>query len=110
MFIEEPEKDAESFVSILLNRLLGEKPSEGNFSIVFPEGAVLLTPSSPDYPGHGQEIKKLDAAMTVAQPIVTEILIRAEEYIYMILEGLYDGRRFRILQSGEIVVVKTESV
>ena len=110
MFIEEPEKDAESFVSILLNRLLAEDPSAGTSSFVFREGAVLLTSSSPDYPAHGQEIQRVDAVFTVAQPIVTEILIPAEEYIYMILEGLYDGRRFKILQSGEIVVVKTESM
>lgn len=32
-----------------------------------------------------------------------EIVVRADDFIYMIMESLFDGRRFTITRDGEIM-------
>ena len=90
-----------------LQRLVDEEWSRDEekveYEIQFPEGSVLLAPHYPGYPAHGYSITGASFKVRFNPPLVREIVVRADDRIYMIMESLFDGRRFTITNNGEII-------
>ena len=78
-------------------------PDQEEYDIQFPEGSILTVPAFPDYPAHGYSITGVSFKVKFNPPLVTEVVINAEDHIYMFMESLFDGRRFTITKDGEII-------
>ena len=89
-----------------LQRLADEErsnhPDEEDYDLRFPDGSILTVPDFPDYPAHGYSITGVSFKVRYNPPITEEIVVRADDHIYMIMESLFDGRRFTITKDGEI--------
>ena len=59
-------------------------------------------PDYPEYPAHGYLITGASFKVKFNPPITKEIVVRADDHVYMIMESLFDGRRFTITNDGEI--------
>ena len=73
------------------------------YEIQFPKGSKLTVPDYPDYPAHGYSITGVSFKVRFNPPLIREIVVRADDHIYMVMESLFDGRRFTITNDGEIV-------
>ena len=62
----------------------------------------MTVPDFPDYPAHGYSITGASFKVRFNPPITQEIVVRADEHVYMIMESLFDGRRFTITKDGKI--------
>ncbi len=118
---EEVIQDGTVYWPLLLNQIFigipGEEPAtlqkladeewskdeeKKEYDIQFPEGSVLTVPDYPEYPAHGYSITGVGFKVRFNPPITEEIVVRADDHIYMIMESLFDGRRFTITTDGEI--------
>ena len=72
------------------------------YDIQFPEGSVLTVPDYPEYPVHGYAIIGASFKVRFNPPMTKEFVVRADEHVYMIMESIFDGRRFTITRDGEI--------
>lgn len=72
------------------------------YEIQFPEGSLLTVPDDPEFPAHGYSITSARFKVRFNPPLTEEIVVRADDHIYMIMESLLDGRRFTITTDGEI--------
>ena len=77
-------------------------PDKDEYDIQFPEGSILTVPDYPKYPAHGYSITGVSFKVKFNPPVKQEIVVRADDHIYMIMESLFDGRRFTITKDGEI--------
>ena len=101
IFIGIPGKEAET-----LQRLADEEWSKDEekeeYDIQFPEGSVVTVPDFPEHPAHGHSITEASFKVRFNPPMREEIVVRADDYIYMFMESLFDGRRFTITRDGVI--------
>ena len=79
-----------------------KRPNEEKYDLRLPAGSAVTIPEYPDHPAHGYSIKGVSFKVQYNPPITEEIVIRADDHIYMIMESLFDGRRFTINKDGEI--------
>ena len=68
----------------------------------FPEGSIVTVPDFPDYPAHGYSITGISFKVKYNPPITEEIVVRVDDHVYMVMESIFDGRRFTISKDGEI--------
>ena len=86
-----------------LQTLANQSPDREQHDIEFPEGSVFTVPDYPDHPAHGFTITGISFKVEHAPPVVTEFVVREKDHIYMIMESLFEGRRYKITNDGEIV-------
>ncbi len=79
-----------------------KRPNEEEYDLRLPAGSVVTMPEHPGHPAHGYSIRGVSFKVWYNPPITEEIVIRADDHIYMIMESLFDGRRFTINKDGEI--------
>ena len=79
-----------------------KQPDAEEHDLQFPEGSVLTTPDQPTYPAHGYSITGMSFRVEDASPLTTEIVVSLDDHIYMIMESLFDGRRFTLTKDGAI--------
>ena len=77
-------------------------PNEEEYNRRFPEGSVVTFPKDPEHPAHGCSIASVSFKVRYNPPLKQEIVVRADDHIYMIMESLFDGPRFNITNDGEI--------
>ena len=80
----------------------GKHPYQEEYDIQFPEGSILTVPDHPDFPEHGYSMTGVSFKVKDNPPIREEIVVRADDHIYMTMESLFDGRRFTITKDGEL--------
>ena len=101
IFIGIPGQEAET-----LQRLADEErskhPDEEDYDLRFPEGSILTVPDFPDYPAHGYSITGISFKVRYNPPMTEDIVVRADDHVYMVMESIFDGRRFTIAKDGEI--------
>lgn len=78
-------------------------PDQEKYDIQFPEGSIVTVPAHPDHPVHGYSITGVSFKVKFNPPLVTEVVINAEDYIYMFMESLFDGRFFTITKHREMI-------
>ena len=101
IFIGISGQEAETFQK-LADEERRKYPDEEEYNIQFPEGGILTVPEYPDYPAHGYSITGVSFKVKDNPPVTEEIVVRADDHIYMIMESLFDGRPFTITKDGEI--------
>ena len=79
-----------------------KNPNKEEYDLRFPEGSVVTIPQHPDHPAHGHSIARVSFKVKYNPPMTEKIVISADDRIYMIMESLFDGRRFTITKDGEI--------
>ncbi len=75
------------------------------FTIDFPDGTTLTMPDEPDHVANGALLHSASVQVNMPAPMTTEIDVDAADLIYMIMESVFDGRRFNITNDGEITEV-----
>ena len=101
IFIGIPGKEAKTLQK-LASEERGKRPDEEEYDLRFPEGSILTVPDFPDYPAHGYSITGASFKVKYNPPITEEIVFSADDHVYMIMESVFDGRRFTITKDGEI--------
>ena len=101
IFIGIPGQEAETFQKLADDEWSKDEAKEA-YNLQFPEGSILTVPDFPDYPAHGYSITGATFKVRFNPPITEEIVVRADEHVYMIMESLFDGRRFTITKDGQI--------
>ena len=101
IFIGIPGQEAETLQKIA-DKEWSKHPDKEEYDIQFPEGSILTVPDYPEYPAHGYSIAGVSFKVNFNPPVKQEITVRADDHIYMIMESLFDGRRFTITKDGEI--------
>ncbi len=101
IFIGIPGQEAETFQKLADDEWSKDEEKEV-YNLQFPEGSILTVPDFPDYPAHDYSITGATFKVRSNPPITEEIVVRADEHIYMIMESLFDGRRFTIAKDGQI--------
>ena len=79
------------------------RPDQEEHDIAFPEGSKLKMPDHPGCPTQGFALKGVSFTVTNNPPMTAEVVVRAADGVYMIMESLFEGRRFTITKDGEIV-------
>ncbi len=78
-------------------------PDMETYDLQFPDGSILTVPDHLDYPAHGLAITDASFKVEDNPPLSAEFVFCADDHIYMIMESLFDGRRFTITVDGEII-------
>ena len=102
VFVRVPGYEAATLQKLIDEELI-KHPAQKEYDIQFPEGSIMSIPAYPDHPAHGSSIKGFNFKVKHGPPLVEEVVVRADDYIYMIMESLFDGRRFTITKEGEII-------
>lgn len=105
IFVGIPGKEAET-LQRLANDEWSKNEEKEEYEIRFPEGSVLTIPDYPEHPTHGHSITEASFKVRFNPPMREQIVVRADDYVYMIMESRFDGRRFIITRDG----VKGENV
>ena len=100
-FIGIPGQEAETLQK-LADEERGKRPDGEEYDLRFPEGSVLTVPDFPDYPAHGLSITGFSFKVRYKPPITEETVVRGDDHIYMIMESLFDERRFTITNEREL--------
>ena len=80
------------------------EPADGTeFVIEFPADTKLSLPDAPDHPADGADVHTVSVYVRVPSPIIHTIDVDAEDRIYMIMESVFDGTRYNIIDDGEII-------
>ena len=101
IFIGIPGQEADTFQKLADEEWSKDEEKE-EYDIQFPGGSILTVPDYPEYPAHGYSITGASFKVRFNPPLTEEIVVRADDHIYMIMESLFDGRRFTITKDGEI--------
>ena len=101
VLIDMPGREAET-LQRLANEEQGRDPDEEEYELEFPEGSIVTVPDFPDYPAHGYSITGVSFKVRYNPPITEEIVVHADDHVYMVMESIFDGRRFTIAKDGEI--------
>ena len=86
----------------VFDRELRAHPNEPLYEVSFPEGTVVAIPENPQHPAHGHLIARVWFRVVHNPPLREEFVVNADDHIYMIMESIFDGRRFTISQDGQI--------
>lgn len=100
-FVDVPGKGLVSFEELISAEVQAQPDSE-SYDLDFPTGSVLTHLDNPEHPLCGCLITGASVNVEERPPIVEEIVIRMDDHVYMIMESLFDGRRFTITRDGEI--------
>lgn len=87
----------------LIDAEVRRQPNEENHDLQFPAGSVLMIPDNPEHLAHGHTITGVSVKVEQLPLISQEFEVNASDYIYMIMESIFDGRRFTITKNGEII-------
>ena len=101
VFIGTSGREAETLQS-LADAEMSNRPDEEEYHLQFPPDSTVSIPDYPEHPAHGYSITGVRFKVKYNPPMTEEIVIRAGDHIYMIMESLFDGRRFTITKDGEI--------
>lgn len=101
-FVDGPGHEAEPLQK-LVDEEWSNHPNQEEYNIQFSDGSILSIPAYPDHPAHGHPIKGINFKVKHSPPLVAEGVANADDHIYMIMESLFDGRRFTITKDGEII-------
>ena len=96
-----PGQEAETLQK-LANEEQCRHPDQEKYDLRFQAGSVVTIPDYPGHPAHGHSITGVSFKVRYNPPITKEIVVCADDHIYMIMESLFDGRRFTITKDGEI--------
>lgn len=100
-FVDVPGQESKPFRELIVAEVRAQ-PNEETYVLHFPVGSVLTNPDNPEHPLCGCVITGASVEMKQRQPLVEEVVIRMDNHIYMIMESVFDGRRFTITKDGEI--------
>ena len=100
--IETPEEGSRTLRNIV-NEMQKDVLGNDERRLLFAEGSKITLPCSPLHPLHDCSISGVSFKVQQNPPIKQEIVIRPLDYVYMIMESLFDGQRFTITTDGEIV-------
>ena len=101
IFVGLPGQEAETLQQ-LADEERARYPDEEEYDLRFPAGSVVTVPAYPEHPAHGYSITGVSFKVKDNPPMTEEIVVRADDRIYMIMESLFDGRRFTITKDGEL--------
>ena len=101
IFIGRPGHEAETLQK-LADDEQGKHPDEEEYDLQLPEGSIVTVPDFPDYPAHGYSITGVSFKVRYNPPVTEDIVVCADDHVYMIMESRFDGRRFTITKDGEI--------
>ncbi len=101
IFIGIPGQEAETLQE-LADEERGKAPGEEEYDLQFPAGSVATVPAYPEHPAHGYSITGVSFKVKNNPPMTEEIVVRADDHIYMIMESLFDGRRFTITKGRKL--------
>ena len=101
IFVSVPGEEATAFQNLADSEWIKDEEKE-DYHIRFPEGSVLTVPDDPEHPAHDYLITGASFKVRFNPPISKEIIVRADDHVYMIMESLFDGRRFTITKDGKI--------
>ena len=95
------------------SRTLWERVHDANPQVVdgteialeFPDGTTLTMPDHPDHPANRASIQRVSVQVSVPPRLRSEIEVNAADRVYMIMESLFDGRRFNLTTDEEIIEV-----
>ena len=102
VIIEIPSQEAETLQQ-LIDKERSQNPTWTEFEMQFPDASILMVPDYPNYPLHGQRIGGVSFKVRHHPPMEENIVLRAEDHVYMIMESIFDGRRYTISPDGTIV-------
>ena len=101
-FIESPETQVVSLQEIIRAEIKND-PSEGEHHIQFATGAILSVPDQQvNVPIEGMRFKLEHHTAN------EQIEVRAEDHIYMIMESLFEGRRYYVAPDGTVHQVESD--
>ena len=101
-FIESPETQVVSLQEIIRAEIKND-PSEGEHHIQFATGAILSVPDQQvNVPIEGIRFKLEHHTAN------EQIEVRAEDHIYMIMESLFEGRRYNVEPDGTVHQVESD--
>ncbi len=101
VFVEVPGHEAETLQK-LIDEEWSKHPDQKEYDIQFPEGSILSISAYSDHPAHRYSIKGVNFKIKFSPPLVSEVVVNADDHVYMIMESLFDGRRFTITEDGGI--------
>ncbi len=78
-------------------------PDREAYDVQFPEGSKLQILNQPEYLPEGFALDGVSFTVIDIPPLTTELAVRADDHIYMIMESIFDGRRFTLTGDGEII-------
>ena len=101
LFVDGPDRERASVAHIVEKTLQDE--NRDDYEISFPETSVLSVPADPYHVLHGKTIKSISFKVEYPPPVESKSVVRLEDHVYMIMESIFDGRRFTITAEGKIV-------
>lgn len=102
MVFETPGQQSKTLREIIRERS-AEDPSLRDYKYDFPEGSIVTVPDNPEEPIHGCLVTDVIFTVEHSPPMNVESIIRPRDHIYMIMEALFEGRRYIITNDGRIV-------
>ena len=78
-------------------------PDRNLHDIEFPEGSIITVPHDTEYPVHGHKITGFSFRTENVPPIQEELVINFADKVYMIMESIFEGRRYTITNEGKII-------
>ena len=96
-----PGKEAETLQN-LSDKERGKCLGEEEYDLRLPAGCVVTIPEFPEHPAHGYSITGVSFKVRYNPPITKEIVVPADDHVYMVMESIFDGRRFTVTKDGKI--------
>lgn len=85
-------------------RQVYQQPVDGaEFDFDFPDRTTLTIPDDPEHPANGASLHRVSVQVSVPRPLTVDIDWNAADLIYMIMDSVFEGRRFHITNEGEII-------
>ena len=106
LFVGGPNQETASLAHLIEKAMQAERKDE--YELSFPEASALSV-SDPSHIVYGKMIKSLRFKAEYPPPIELETVVRGDDYVYMIMESIFDGRCFRITTDGQITEVTPAS-
>ena len=97
-----PGHEAKTFRDLVYEER-SKHPDREDHDVRLPEGTRLKVPDQPECPPEGFALEGISFTLRDNPPLTTEFAVRADDHIYMIMESIFDGRRFTLTKDGEII-------
>ena len=101
LFVDGPDQERASVAHVVEKTLQAE--NRDDYEISFPEASVLSVLGDPGHVLHGKTIKSMSFKVEYPPPVESKSVVRLEDHVYMIMESIFDGRRFTITAEGQII-------
>ena len=102
IFIEDRDRQTRRSMATIMEEAIRDAPNEEQHTLTFSPGSVLVYADEPDRPGNESAIESLGFQVT-HETVETESTIRADDYVYMVMEAVFEGRSWVIANSGQIM-------